>query len=334
LTPAQRDALSKAAKELAPIQAERKMLQEKWTEKGGERKIVQDALKKAEEQVKAAEKKVADDGGKDALARARAERDRLQEKNKKAEKEVQQIEQRARDLDQQVKRFMEGKRTDLDVPPQAFLERLLARTTADPNFWNGNLATLAPLHAAAPVARQRALEQGQQRLLNHGLIEKSDSLRLILRPVRVGKEPLAERLTAHEKTLLAYFHSVALGEVLFPGLVQTRWVPNFVDQRLAAPKEWRDVYRYDGTRLLGWVRHEGGKVTGFTPEGWQVLEKDERGLPILARTVEYRQDPLPRGRMGFNTQPLKAHPGSEQIRFEYDGETPRIKSREKVESKP
>jgi hypothetical protein len=334
LTPAQQKALSKAAKELAPIQESRKVLQEQWTEKGRERKAAKDALDKAEEQVKALEKKVDDEEGKAAWARARAERDRLQEKHKQLDREVQQIEKRARDLEQKMKRFMEGKRADLDAPPQAFLERLLARATADPNFWNGNLATLAPLHGAAPAARQRTLEQARQRLLNNGLIEKSDSLRLTLRPVRAGEGPRAERLTEYEKSLLGYFHSVALGEVLFPGLVQTRWVHNFVDQRLAVPKEWRDLFRYEGSRLLGWVRYEGGKATEFTPEGWQVLEKDDRGRPTLARTVVYKQDPLPPGRMGFNSHLLKAHSGGEQIRFEYDGEIRKVKIREKVEDNP
>ena len=108
---------------------------------------------------------------------------------------------------------------------------------------------------------------------------------------------------------------------------------NFVDQRLTAPKVWRDVYRYQGERLLGWTRYHEGKTTEFTADGLRVLEKDMKGRAIKARTVVYRQD-APDNRFWVNTKPLKHTDGDEVATFEYEGEKRKETSRKKATDSP
>jgi hypothetical protein len=150
-----------------------------------------------------------------------------------------------------------------------------------------------------------------------------------LRPARSGDRPLADRLTIYEKALLEHFHAVVLAELVVPGAVQVIFHTNFVDQRLTTPKRWRDVFHHDGDRLRGWTRHHDGKVSEFTHDGLLVLEKDDRGRPIKARTVVYRQAPHD-GRSWVNTQPLHHAGGAEVVTFEYVGDTRKETGRERV----
>src|SRR5262249_21966565 len=107
------------------------------------------------------------------------------------------------------------------------------------------------------------------------------------------------------------------------------------DGRLTTPKAWRDVYSHAGDRLTGWKRYFATlpiRVAEFTPEGWVVMKKDDRGRPIEARTVIYRQA-APAQPTWANTNLLEQQPGDEVITFAYEGEKRTIKSREKVKEK-
>jgi hypothetical protein len=108
--------------------------------------------------------------------------------------------------------------------------------------------------------------------------------------------------------------------------------PNFVDQRLSARREWRDVYHYapQGS-LLGWERFLGKETFHFSPEGLLVLEKDDAGRAIRARTVSYVQDPPKM--FGLNSNPLRQVSGDTVFTFEYDGPDDfkgKVKSKEKA----
>src|SRR5437660_1290385 len=88
--------------------------------------------------------------------------------------------------------------------------------------------------------------------------------RRTMRPSRLGLGSMAERLTAYEKLLLQRYHATILTEVLYPGMVTCPFQLNFVDQRLSAPKTWRDVYRHDDKgNVVGWVRYDGDKRSEF-----------------------------------------------------------------------
>jgi hypothetical protein len=133
--------------------------------------------------------------------------------------------------------------------------------------------------------------------------------------------------------MLETFQASVLANLLYPGLVNGSFHVNLVDQRLARPKSWRDLYHYhDKGDLLGWTRYDGQKTTEFNAEGLLVLQKDARGRCLRAQTVRYEQEPQPRP--GVNLNPLRMLPGDEIVTYEYDGEQDykgRVSKREKAE---
>ena len=107
---------------------------------------------------------------------------------------------------------------------------------------------------------------------------------------------------------------------------------NYTDPLIQTPKTWKDTYRYtDDGRLIGWTRRrntEKGETTEeFTPEGGLVIEKDDKGRPTVARSVDYFAQP------GRNGTPLLVQLQSDEIwRYTYSGTDDligKIASREK-----
>ena len=68
---------------------------------------------------------------------------------------------------------------------------------------------------------------------------------------------------------------------------------NYVDPAFDIPKSWRDEYRYDGDKLLGWTRIRGDKSEEFTADGKLIVEKDDEGNPLKTTTVRYVPKPRP-----------------------------------------
>jgi len=92
---------------------------------------------------------------------------------------------------------------------------------------------------------------------------------------------------------------------------------SYVDPAIVTPADWKDSYQYaeDG-RLLGWLRTRDGHVEPFTRDGARVLERDEKGRPILARAVRYQREELE------NQWPkLKQTDGEERFHYAYASET-------------
>ncbi len=110
-------------------------------------------------------------------------------------------------------------------------------------------------------------------------------------------------------------------------------IGNYADPLIQTPKTWKDTYRYanDG-RLIGWTRTrdiETGKAAEeFTPEGGLVIETDDKGRPLAARSVHYV------AQLGRKATPsLVQLPGDEIWRYTYAGPEDligKIASREKV----
>lgn len=95
---------------------------------------------------------------------------------------------------------------------------------------------------------------------------------------------------------------------------------DYVDPFIDAPKTWKDVYQYDGDRLIGWTRERGDSKQHFTADGALILERDEQGRAKLARTVKYtatRTDPK---------QPpvLAQSQGSELLHYAYESADDRV----------
>jgi hypothetical protein len=92
---------------------------------------------------------------------------------------------------------------------------------------------------------------------------------------------------------------------------------SYVDPVLVTPADWKDSYQYaeDG-RLLGWLRTRDGHVESFTRDGARVLERDEKGRPILAQAVRYQREELEK-----QWPKLKQSDGEERFHYAYASET-------------
>ena len=108
---------------------------------------------------------------------------------------------------------------------------------------------------------------------------------------------------------------------------------NYVDPLIQTPKTWKDTYRYtEEGRLIGWTRTRGTgpsqETEQFTPEGGLVIEQDDKGRPLAAKSVHYVAQPG-----GSGTPALVQLPGDEIWRYAYGGPEDligTIVSREKV----
>jgi hypothetical protein len=256
-----------------------------------------------------------------------------QEARKKAETDVQAAEKKIVDAGKIVKEFVESKRPEIKDSLRGLAERALQQALANPNLIDEHAKELAALLEKAPGPRKTALETTRKQLLAFGPAANKEGLALALQPLRPGTAPLSERLTAYEKALLARYNAEVLANLVYPDIVSRvsrSWQVNYVDHRLTATKSWRDVYHYGPKGgLLGWTRYDGEKAARFNPEGLLVLEKDDLGRCLKARTVKYQQTPPERP--GPNGNPLKMTLGDEIVSYDYDGpqdEKGRVKSRQ------
>src|SRR5262249_13291133 len=94
----------------------------------------------------------------------------------------------------------------------------------------------------APAGPKAAVKSARERLAAFGIARvKDDGIELTsLRP---------GTLTAFEAAQLEHYNAAVLTNLVFPGMLSGTYQVNFVDQRLAYPKNWRDVYQYADGRL-------------------------------------------------------------------------------------
>jgi hypothetical protein len=185
----------------------------------------------------------------------------------------------------------------------------------DPDFWSVNKKEIELLCASAGRENAEAFRQIQKMLVLFGVAEDPDGSSFRLKVLREGSAPLAARLTRYEKGMIERLNSVALGRIVFPGILRGEWQENYVDQRITSIKGWRDVYRYapDGA-LLGWRRYQPDGAKDFNAEGWLVLEQDSQGRCTRARAVRYELEPVPKNRpRGLSSRRVKLVP-TETIR--------------------
>jgi len=137
------------------------------------------------------------------------------------------------------------------------------------------------------------------------------------------KSPLVFKLlqpggTAYEKMLIQRANAALLTEGILPKILKAEIVNNFVDQRLATPRFWRDVYHYDDKgNYGGWTRYGAEKTLEFNADGLLILAKDDRGRCSKAATVRYVRDP--RITPGINENPLRMMVLDRNVTYEYSG---------------
>jgi hypothetical protein len=255
------------------------------------------------------------DETKAAVERATKEGEDAGAVRKKSDDAVKAAQKEVTEAQKKLDGTLAAKQPGLNASVNDFVERTLRQARQDPDLFDTHdIIFRAAIEKAAP-ARKSAVESARQRLIRSGLASNREGGRLEWAPIRQGSTVLEQRLTPFEKQLIERFNAVLLSELVLPGALTASTSPNFVDQRLFTAKSWRDVYRYDDKdKLTGWVRFDDGRVTEFTEEGLQVLEKDATGRPIKARSVRYEPTP----QQGTQPTALKSAPGEEIVTYGYE----------------
>ncbi|HZK82158.1 MAG TPA: hypothetical protein VFC46_13845, partial [Humisphaera sp.] len=181
-------------------------------------------------------------------------------------------------------------RPGLKQPVKALLESALNDLSASPTFYADHASEIGPLLAGADGGKKATVAGNRKRLIALGIIKDQPGDALELTPIRPGAAPISERLTRFEKAQLQRFNADLIARVLLPGIVNPIWRDNYVDPRLTAAKNWRDVYHYDGAGVrTGWTRYGVDKPQEFDVKGELVLEKDAEGKPTKVKSVSYER---------------------------------------------
>ena len=187
----------------------------------------------------------------------------------------------------------------------------LANLTQDPLFTQKHQDWLKKMRTPANEAR---IKSAWQKLARLGIANDKE----ILTPLLPGKTLADAKWTPFERAQLEWLHATLLAEFAFPGMIEVIWRTNYVDPRLSAPREWRDVFRHDlKGEYIGWMRYSADGVQLFNHEGLLVVERDLQLRCLKGRTVRYVQDPS-KGK-GINMNPLRMVPGDTIVRYEFDG---------------
>jgi len=199
---------------------------------------------------------------------------------------------------------------------RACVSAALSRLMHNARMYVANRNSIDKLYEAADKAGKDAFDRALRDLTRGGLLlQKGDSLEL--NPLRHGLAPAMERLSRYEQVLISRLNLTILTQLMFPGILSGAYGANYVDQKLAFQKSWRDIYQYDADgNLLGWTRVDGGRNTTFNRDGFILLDTDEQGRCAKAQTVKYG---IKRQEGGRSTVQLVYEPGDEIVYYEYGG---------------
>lgn len=108
---------------------------------------------------------------------------------------------------------------------------------------------------------------------------------------RTSKDEVAlryapQKLTQGERYQLRQLNLTVLSEALLPEFLERSTAPAFVDPRVTALRDWRDVYRYNkNNECTGWTRIAGGQEHEFDAEG-RLLPDGRKGPAVTVRYVK------------------------------------------------
>ncbi|MFO0968043.1 MAG: hypothetical protein U0793_21010 [Gemmataceae bacterium] len=197
---------------------------------------------------------------------------------------------------------------------QAIVAANLARMLDNPYFPVENAALIDEAIAKAPPFKQKTLKDARQRLVAFG-VARAEKDGIVVTPLRADKA--GPNWTDYERSLLRHATGLFL-DGIHADFLHGRAGVNFVDQRLSAPRSWRDIYRYDVKgAYLGWTRRDDSGVAEFNRDGHLIKKKDDLGRCLEAHTAKYEI----KGERFGPARPFVLHwsPGDETLRYEYDG---------------
>lgn len=322
LTPAALAAIAEAAGQYRKARADADAAQAAAKPADEEAKKAKEDLKAAErrrDEAKAAQDKSPADAGRAALEIAEADTQSAQDAAKKADGRASEARKASEAARKAADEVLTRRRNALKGSVKELVEGTLRRLAESPTFY-GDCAKEIAAAAAADAGKRTALEAARRRLAGFGLLKEGPPDTWNLTPVRDGQGPAADRLTLYERALLAQFNAEVLSRLCLGGAATVSYKRNYVDPRIALPKSWRDIYRYNAAGdCIGWTRYDGAARTEFDPWGLVVLEKDSLGRCIKGQGVKYELPGTVKDFRGLSAGPLKMvlEPGVTE--YEYAG---------------
>ena len=198
----------------------------------------------------------------------------------------------------------------------------------DVNFYFRNARSIDSLGKQAGTDKQRseAFLKAVSQLRALAAEPAGQAGRPASRPFPDDLKPGQGGLMAYRRGRIEQLNVAILQSAVYPGLLEWRWRPNFVSPRIATPRTWRDVYRYDPNgHLIGWTRHRGDKTEQFAASGALVIKADKLGRALVAQTVRYLRDP--------KTRSLKQQPGDMIYHYTYSSDKDMIGRIHKTEKR-
>jgi hypothetical protein len=194
------------------------------------------------------------------------------------------------DAQQAEAQLLKQKMPSLNVGAAELVQKALDSLLQDPSLWRVNSSEIESLYRSGGKEAGEAFNQIRANLITFGVAEDLHGSLFRLKLLD-GSSPSA-RPTRYEEGMIARLNGVLLSRLIFPGILNSDWRPNYVDRDLFSAKEWRDVYRYapDGTPA-GWRRYQSSGVMDFNSDGLLVLNRDSLGRCIKARIVRYDLEP-------------------------------------------
>ncbi len=226
---------------------------------------------------------------------------------------IQAASKAVEDAKQAESQILQRKILKSNLAASEFIQRALTELMRNPNLWRTNASDLGTSYRSADIESKDALDQVRKKLVQFGVAENVETPHLRVKMVQSGA------LTDFEWRLLQEFNGTLISRLIFPGVVEVKWRENYVDFRLAAKKDWRDIYSYSPNGIMtGWRRLQPEGVTEFNSEGAIILEKDAQGRCIRGRAVRYESEPDKRDSNGLARR-VKLIPTDTIHTYEYAG---------------
>ena len=198
----------------------------------------------------------------------------------------------------------------------------------DVNFYFRNARSIDSLRKKADTSRSAACLKAVSQLRALAAAPAGGARRPASRPFPDDLEPGRGGLMASRRNQIERLNVAILQSVVYPGILNWRGRSNFVSPRIATPKTWRDVYRYDPAgHLIGWTRHRGTKTEQFAASGAVVIETDRLGRALVAQTVRYLLDRTAK------TRSLTQQPGDMVFHYKYSSDKDMIGRIHKTEKR-
>lgn len=225
-----------------------------------------------------------------------------------------------KEVQKAVRRALTRRRAPLRASVIVRIEDALNALKNDVNFYFKNAGAIGSLYEASKDKRRKqAFIKASSELRKLSAWMSQDRKLGGQRAFPAELEPAAGGLMKHYRNRIEQLNIAILQNIVYPNMLNWRHRRNYVDPRIATPKNWRDVYRYDTAgRLIGWTRYRGNRKQRFTADGAIVIKADRLGRAVKARTVKYVADRKAR------PQVLKQQPGGTILHYKYDSDDDRV----------